>query len=258
MTKRALAAGAIAAALAAGPAAAQPVSGPHETVENLYTTTQPGAATGFSFTGTYHAAGDPSGDPPYMRRMAFYPPPGFRYDTSVPDRCTASDLELALQGPSACPEGSRLGAGTAQGKFMGQVTTLDVDMFNAENEMVMVARSPLVASVGRGRIQPDGSVVWESPTCYPAVNPPGCPADNVLQMGSAVKQPPYVRNGRSYGTTPPSCPKSGHWDTAVRFWWADGSGETVVAPTPCTRPAAKPAKKKRKKKHPPRRDPAGR
>jgi hypothetical protein len=55
------------AALGAWPvcAGAEPVSGPHGTIEMTGTTTQPGAPTGTSYTGTYHAAGDPSGDPPY-------------------------------------------------------------------------------------------------------------------------------------------------------------------------------------------------
>lgn len=235
--------------LGASGAAAQPVSGPHETIEQTFTSAQPGTATGGGFTGSYHAAGDPSGDPPYMRRMTFYPPPGFRYDTSVPDRCTASDNEVALEGPSACPEGSHVGSGTAVGKFMGSTTTLDIDLFNAEDSMLMVARSPIVASAARGVFQPDGSVQWESPTCYPAFNPPGCPVDNVLQMGSTMKIPPYVRGGRAYMTTPPTCPKSGHWEEPVRFWWADGSGETVVTQQPCNRPPAPPRHRHRKHKH---------
>jgi len=50
-------------------AAAAPVSFPHGTVDNTWTTTQPGAATGFHYVARYHAAGDPATDPPYMRRM---------------------------------------------------------------------------------------------------------------------------------------------------------------------------------------------
>src|SRR5215213_5344264 len=71
------------AALAAWPAgaAAVTVSGPHQTVEMTGTTTQPGTPTGTNFTATYHAAGDPNGDPPYMRRMKFIAHPGARYDT---------------------------------------------------------------------------------------------------------------------------------------------------------------------------------
>jgi len=234
---------ALAAVCAAWPAAAaaEPVSGPHETIDNRYTTTQPNAPTGFSFSGTYHAAGDPSGDPPYMRSMTFHPPAGFRYDTSVPDRCTASDLQLQLEGPSACPDGSRLGGGTARGKFMGQETELEVLVFNNEGEQVMVIESPFIRTVSRGRFEPDGTITYRSPTCYPALVT--CPTDNALQLGSSVSSPPYVRAGRAYTTTPPKCPKSGYWQGPVEFAWADGTGETVVTKQPCTRPA-----KSRKKK----------
>lgn len=68
--------------------------------------------------GCYHAADDPSGNPPYMRRMVFDNPAGLRYDTSVPDHCTASDVELMTRGADACPAGSRLGGGTSTTAFL--------------------------------------------------------------------------------------------------------------------------------------------
>src|SRR5438093_1156805 len=76
-----------------------------------FTTIQPGVPSGLTCSGIYHAAGAPQADPPYMRKMVFYPPPGAGFDTSVPDQCSASDVELVTQGPSACPAGSLLGKG---------------------------------------------------------------------------------------------------------------------------------------------------
>ena len=228
------------AALAApaAPAAAEPVSGPHGVVDNQLTTTQADAPAGFHFTARYHAAGDPGGDPPYLRRMVSYNPPGLRFDTSVPDRCTASDLELALRGMAACPPGSRIGGGTAEGKFMGSASTLEIDLVNNTGEQIIIARSPLSASVSRGKIHPDGSVEFATPTCYPALQPPGCPADNALQLGSDISAEPITRTEdgatRSYLTTPPDCPSTGYWETPIRFWWADGSVDTVVTRQACT------------------------
>jgi hypothetical protein len=219
-------------------AAATPVSGPHQTVDNQLTTTLPNTPAGFHFTGRYHAAGDPNGDPPYLRTMVSYSPPGMRFDTSVPERCTASDLELALRGVDACPPGSRIGGGTADGKFMGFTNTLDLDFVNNTGEQIIILRSPGFATVARGKIHSDGSVEFASPTCFPALQPPGCPVDNALQLGSDVTVPPFTRssNGvtRSYLTTPPDCPGSGHWVTPIRFWWADGSVDTVRTQQPCT------------------------
>jgi hypothetical protein len=96
-----------------------------------------------------------------------------------------------------------------------------------------------VATVARGRIHPDGSVEFASPTCYPALQPPGCPVDSVLQLRSSVAVPPYTRpvDGvvRSWLTTPPKCPASGRWKGAIRLWWADGTEDTVVTQYACTR-----------------------
>lgn len=215
-------------------AAAATASGPHEVVESTLTTTRPDTPAGTHYVGRYHAAGDPSADPPYMRRMVSDNPAGMRFDTSVPELCQAGDLELAVRGPEACPAASRIGFGTADGQFLGfPPTTLDVDVFNNAGQQILVARSPGVATVARGTIHPDGAVEFASPTCYPALNPPGCPVDNTVQLGSDITFPPLVRDGRSYLTTPPTCPKSRTWPTPITFWWADGTVDTVVIEHPC-------------------------
>ena len=220
----------------ATPAAAEPASGPYSTIDQRLTTTQPNAPTGFHFDGRYHAPGDPDGDPPYMRKMAFYNVAGVRWDTSVPERCTASDYELALRGAEACPAGSRLGGGTTTTSFLGGFrSTIDLDFLNNEGEQIIVARSPFVATVARGRIDSDGSVEFASPTCFPSVKPVPCPVDTVLQLGSSIVVPPYTRGSRSYMTSPRKCPAAGHWESPIRMWWADGAVETVVTRQPCNR-----------------------
>jgi hypothetical protein len=225
------------AAVLAAPAAA-PVSGPHEDVENQLTTTVADAPAGFHYTGRYHAAGGPGGDPPHLRKMISYSPSGMRFDTSVPARCTATDLELALRGMAACPPDSRIGGGTVEGKFMGSPNTLEADSLNNTDEQIIVARSPLFASVTRGKVHPDGSIGFAAPTCFPALQPAGCPVDDALQLGSDIAVPPLTRTvdgeSRSYLTTPPSCPAAGYWETPIRFWWADGTEDTVVTRQPCT------------------------
>ena len=229
-------------------AGAEPVDFAHGTIDQTLTTTRPNAPVGFHFIGRYHAAGDPDAPPPYLRKMTSYGGP--RRDTSVPERCTASDLELATSGAAACPDGSRLGAGTSDGLFMDSFpTTVQIDVFNNTGEQIMVVRSPGLATVSRGRINPDGSIEFESPTCFPSHA--GCPIDNSLQLRSDVTLPPYTKSSggtvRSYMTTPAKCPKSGHWTTTIRFWWADGSDDTVVTRNPCKRPKAKRRKAARRR-----------
>lgn len=236
----------LATALLAAPAAAAPADFPHGTVEHRFTTTAPGAPSGFTYAARYHAAGDPDARPPYMRRMIFYNESGVSYDTSVPDRCTASDIELALRGAAACPAGSRLGGGESETAFDGgPVQRVQLDFFNNTDEQIILARSPVVTSVARGRIHPDGSVEFASPTCWPTVGPVGCPVDNVLQIASTMNVPAYTRTAadgstRSWLTTPAACPDSGAWRDTIRFWWADGSEDSVAIQNPCAlRPEAK-------------------
>ena len=231
----------LACALAPASASARPGSFPHGTVDQTFTTKKPHTATGASFTGVYHAANDPKGNPPYMRKMVFYPPRGWRYDTSVPDRCTAGDVEIELNGPGACPAGSRLGGGTTEGIFyepLGNAFELSrynnaFDIFNNAGEQVMVIQSGgLGYTVVRGRIGPDQSVTYESPTCFPA--PPAgqhCTRDYILQLKSHSVMPRL----RNYATTPPTCPKRGYWRSRIKFWWADGSIDTASTDQRCRR-----------------------
>ena len=237
--------GALCALGAAAPAAAQPGSGPRETVDQTYTVTTPGTATGASFNGNYHAANDPGGNPPYMRRMTFYPPAGTRYDTSVPDRCTATDVQLEAQGAAACPAGSKIGSGDTRGIIFDPIanavtfTRFDnkLDILNNTNQQIMViSNGGLGNAVVRGQMQPDGSVEFAAPTCFP-VPPSGvpCARDYVLQTGSTTSMPSYVKkNGRAYWTTPATCPTDGLWRTHVKFWWADGSVDDVETDQPCS------------------------
>jgi hypothetical protein len=116
----------------------------------------------------------------------------------------------------------------------GPPQTVAIDFFNNTNEQIILARSPLVSTVARGRIHPDGSVEFASPTCYPSVGPAGCPVDNVLQIASRVSVPPYTNASGSWLTTPSSCPADGAWRNTIRFWWADGTEDAVAVENPCT------------------------
>ena len=235
MRVRGLVAIAAAAALALPAAAlAQPVKMRRGTVDDRFTTTVPAAATGFAYDGVYHAAGDAKGAPPYLRKMTFYTPRGQRYDTTAAPRCTATDAELAIRGAAACPAGSRLGGGKVVGRFMDRFdNTLDADFFNAPGEQIILAHSPVFASVSRGKIAADQAVTYQAPTCFPWFVEAPCPVDNALQIATHMKVPPHKNGARAYMWTPPRCPRSGHWTTGIRFWWKDGTTDLVRTRQPC-------------------------
>jgi hypothetical protein len=234
---------ALSALLLAG-AAAKPGSGPRETVDQRFTTKRPNSPTGFSFAAGYHAAGDEHGNPPVMRRMVVYPPRGLRYDTSVPDRCSASDIALQIMGPAACPAGSRLGGGTVEGlilmpfahQFVFDHFKHKVYVLNNANEQIVLIESEGFTVV-RGEIRPDGSIDWVLPACFPSPPVGECVDDYITQLKTSTTLAPYTRTSRgrlrSYATTPPKCPARGYWRTRVRFWWADGSLDRVVTRQPC-------------------------
>ena len=239
-------------AFAAAAAVAQPASGPRETVDQSFSTTRPGSPSGITYAGVYHAAGDPQGNPPYLRRLVFHPPSGTRFDTSVPERCTATDAQLQVMGPDACPPGSRIGSGTAEGLFFAPITHAFVlDHFqhnaqvlnNADEQIVLIQSEGF--TVVRGRIRADGSSEFNPPTCFPA--PPAgqqCADDYILQLTSSTVIPPYTKTSggklRSYVTTPPTCPAAGHWQTTIELSWSDGTTDSIASNQPCTTSRAKP------------------
>jgi hypothetical protein len=225
-------------------AVAQPASGPRETVDQEFTTTSPATPTGLKFTATYHGAGDPSGNPPFMRRMVFDPPGTMRFHTGVPPQCAASDPELQLLGPDACPAGSVLGTGTAEGLILEPVAhdfvfdhfKHDLYVVNGRRQQIVLIKSEGY-TVLRGRIRDDGSQVFTPPTCFPAPPTGRCVDDYVVQLGTSTDLPEYTRmiDGkiRSYATTPSTCPDGGYWRTRIHFDWSDGARDSVVSRQPC-------------------------
>jgi hypothetical protein len=238
---------AVGCALTPAGATAQPGYGPRASVDQSFTTTRPGTPTGIRFSGVYHATGDPNGNPPYLHRMVLYPPPGMRFDNSVPDQCTASDVQLEVMGPAACPPGSRLGGGTTEGLFFEPIAhsfvldhyTHDLEVFNTSDGQILLIQSEGFTVV-HGRNLPDGSTEYDPPTCFPAPPVGQCLDDYVLQLKSSNFIPPYTKTAggvlRGYATTPSSCPAVGYWQTTIKFSWADGAVESVASREPCDRP----------------------
>ena len=222
-------------------AVAIPGSSPHAVVDIWSSTTRPGASGALGYAARFHAAGDPSGDPPALRHLVIELPPGTRIDTSVLPRCTATDEEIELRGESACPPGARIGSGEATARILGFGTqTFETVIYNAEDDMLELIKSgdrvmSVVHTYVRGTTL-DGPV----PTCLNGGNPPdGCPFDQVTLLSNYLEVNAATVGGRNYGTTPPKCPKSKRWRTPVTFYFGDGSVERATTQQRCSRPKKK-------------------
>jgi hypothetical protein len=104
-----------------------------------------------------------------------------------------------------------------------------LDILNNTNEQVMLVESE-GWTVVRGKFQRDGSQEFDSTTCFPASPTGQCADDYIIQLGSTTSIPEHG----GYATTPATCPAEGYWTTTVRFWWADGSTDSVDSHQPCT------------------------
>jgi hypothetical protein len=228
-----------------GAAGAIPDTGSHETVDLTTSTAQPGVSAALGYSGRYHAANDPNGDPPALRRLVIELPPGTRVDTSVLPQCTASDSEIMLVGESACPARARIGEGQATVKQVGTgtVSTYDTVIYNADNDMLELVESggrvlAVVHTYVHGTTL-DGPV----PTCINGGDPPsGCPVDELILLANHLQIHAFSAGGRNYGTTPPTCPASGRWLAPVTFYYADGSVDQVTPQAPCTPTPATPTR----------------
>jgi hypothetical protein len=238
-------AGAAAAVLGAWPAAAHaiPASSPRATVDLELTTSAPGAPAGLTYRSEIRHPTDPEGEPPVLRRLIVGAPAGAVIDTSAPEHCPASDQELRMRGDGICPRGSLLGTGFAETLVVGLGRQrFDANAFNADGQQVeTVKQGDQVSAVVRGIFTPEGLDAL-IPTCVTGGQPPeGCPVDQARLVRSELVIPPYSRDGRSYFTTPPTCPPSGRWSTPIVMTFADGTTDRLFPEQPCDPEAGAPA-----------------
>jgi hypothetical protein len=220
------------------PAGAQSQT-PRQTYSERFTTDQPGALTGRAYAIDWVNPADPHGKPPSFSHLRVELAAGARFDTSALPQCRASDAELMVAGPSACPRDSVV----ANDETLidtgfpgpGRHVTSDLVFFNNRNELVLLAtirengtRVVLRAQVGVNTIDLD----------VPPL--PGTPPDG----GAAKRQrgtfyPRSTVRDRTqvnYLTTPRTCPSSGFWVNTVTYTYRDGVTQTAHSRSPCQRP----------------------
>lgn len=207
-----------------------------QTAKIEFTTERPSAATGSTLAIDFRNPDDPDGKPFAVSKIVIRYHEGTVYDTSVPDRCRASDAELIARGAAACPEGSRVGGGvivTDNGSdaVFPRFIRNDVTTFNNEDELVNLVESkePPTRVVGRAPIR--GSTVTIEVPPVPGMPPPD-PFNAFTRL--RVSTEPISRGGRTYLRTPPKCPASGRWTSTVTFTYRDGVRQTETTTAPCT------------------------
>ena len=179
----------------------------------------------------YRNPDDPNGKPPAIASAVFRLPEDTRIDTAAVERCTATDEQIQMSGPSACPPGSKVGSGTLTAATgFGPPTDPvagDVTVFNGADQLIEVVTVPGTQTVaGMDRLSVEGNVLTAHP---PAI--PGGPPDG----RTAVKDIQLTIDRSGYVTTPPECEVPG-WAYGASYEFANGAKQEVSHRHAC-RPA---------------------
>jgi len=201
-----------------------------------YTTTAPGAPTGTVVDWRFQNPENPKLKPHTAIRMVVHSPVGGLIDTTAPPQCHASDAQLMVQGPPACPKATQVGSGLAVSDTGGggpfpRYSEATITNFNNQDEVIGVGEVkaiPLLKPVDRTKI--NGRTETTDFPLFPGAPPP----DPYTPFKSLhVVFPKYVRNGRPYMRTPRRCPAVRYWTMTTEFTYADGVKQVVVSRSPC-------------------------
>jgi hypothetical protein len=211
----------------------------------------PGSPTATVADWTFQNPENPGVKPHTPARMVVHGPAGGVIDTTAPPQCHASDAELRLLGPDACPKATQVGTGhaisdTGGGGPFPRYSEANLTEFNNQDEVIGVGEIetlPFFKPVDRTKIH-NGTSTTNFPL-FPGVPPPD-PYTPFKRL--RIVFPRYVRNGRAYMRTPLTCPAARYWTMTIEFTYVDGVKQTVKSRSPCKR--KKPHRTKRRR--PPR------
>jgi hypothetical protein len=222
---------------AAVPASAGSQGGSRQSAELRFVEHQPGVPSALTLSIDYVNPDDASAKPRAVRRVVEELAAGAGIDTSIPEQCTATDAELTLMGPEACPPGSRVGDGSIRidSGFPGPGRFIDADVvfLNNADELIFVSteRDSGARVVTRSTIR--GRRIINNAPPLPGSPPDGGAIDEVeVELDEIARNVRGARHG--YITTPGACPSNEAWTNAVSFTYADGVSQTVETQSPCS------------------------
>lgn len=222
----------------AGTASAQTAD--RQTVNDQFTSQLPKSSTGRNFAADFFNPTDPAAKPPVARKVVIELHKGARWNTDAVPQCKATDAELILMGPAACPAASKVGENVVLVDHgfpePNRFTTSDVTLLNNANELILVSEIRGVPNVPRNVIR---GTVDKNRLEISAGFIPGTPPDGGARKRERATFPARStmlgRRVRNYLTTPPRCPKSGFWTNRATYTYADGVSQTSVSRSPCVK-----------------------
>jgi hypothetical protein len=192
--------------LAAG-VAAEAATGPGRvtTYRARFSTPQPGATAGLHLLSKGNPPKAGTMEPPAIRQTVVLPP-GSRIDLSALPQCNASDDAISRQGAEgACSKRTSVGSGSADGLLNGQPVHFDVAIYSVRGKLVFAAERdgvPLKQSF-KGLASGRRTLKLTVPTLNGSIDPTRFEATIPAQA--------------AWLTTPPRCPRSGHWTSRGIF-----------------------------------------
>jgi hypothetical protein len=224
-----------------GDRAAEAVT-PRQSATVKFGAKRPAAPSGLSVAIDYVNPDDPRAKPPAVQEVVIELQEGARIDTSVPDRCGASDVELMTGGAAACPVRSRVGGGTLDlddGLMAGpfpRIVHNAVTIFNGDAELILLTQTtntpgPPIRAVAREPITDRDTLTAEAPP-IPGQPPPD-PYTAIKRVRTKLDR--VVRGKRAFLTTPPRCGVNRAWVNRTRFTYRDGVRQTMFNASACKR-----------------------
>ena len=224
-------AAAAAASIACQSAAAQPTADVE--YRDAFTTKMPGAPSGRICHDEFFNARDRSAKPPPVQHIHVQLPHGARFNWRAVPLCTASDAELMAEGESACPAGSDVGhevytfdtGSPGPNRFV----TSDITFLNNKDELIILTRERQTGTrvATRGKLGPE-TFDFDLPPL------PGTPPDGGADKREDAKYPVSIGpTGKSWLTTPRTCPRSRKWTFRVDYTFRNGEKVTRTSTSPC-------------------------
>ena len=199
-----------------------------------FTTEKPGKPSGLRLDIDYVNPDDRDAKPPAVRRVVEILARGSRIDTSVPDRCQASDAELIAEGESACPPDSRVGDGTIRidTGVPGPERFIDADVvfLNNTDELIFVSTERDTGNRVVTRSQVDKRQIVNTAPPLPGAPPDGAALDEVHATLDRI-----VAGGKAYIRTPSNCPQGRRWRNKIHFTYSDGVSQKETMDNRCRR-----------------------